>query len=200
MPNIWIASFNKGKLKEFTKLLEELPFEVRSAGEFKFYTPPKETGQTFLANAAIKAEAFKPLAEAGDWVIGEDSGILVDALGGLPGVHSARYAGPKASDVQNNDKLLKMLGFKQTDNRKAHYHCHIVALGPNDARIEVSGDCHGEITIAPKGKGGFGYDPIFKPDGFDKTAGELTPREKRSVSHRAKACAEFLKQMSELSR
>jgi len=198
LPSIWVASFNKGKLKEFSKLLEELSFEVKSASEFKFYTPPKETGQTFLDNAAIKAEAFKPLVGADDWVIGEDSGLLVDALGGLPGVYSARYAGPKASDVQNNDKLLKMIAFKQTDNRKAHYHCQIVALGPNGARIEVSGDCHGDITLAPKGCGGFGYDPIFKPEGFDKAAGELTPREKRSVSHRAKACAELLKQMSEV--
>lgn len=198
MPSIWIASFNKGKLKEFSKLLEELPFEVKSAGELKFYNPPAETGQTFLANAAIKAEAFKPLAESDDWVIGEDSGIIVDALNGLPGVHSARYASANASDVQNSDKLLKMLGFKQTNNRKAHYHCQIVALGPNGARIEVSGDCHGEILITPKGSGGFGYDPIFKPDGFEKSAAELTPREKRSVSHRAKACAEFLKKLSEL--
>jgi len=199
LPSIWVASFNKGKLKEFAKLLEELPYEVKSAGEFKFYKAPDETGQTFLANAAIKAESFKPLVGADDWVIGEDSGLIVDALNGLPGVHSARYAGPNASDVQNYLKLLKMLGFKQTDNRKAHYHCQIVALGPNGARIEVSGDCHGEIITAPQGTGGFGYDPIFKPEGFDKSAGELTPREKRSVSHRAKACGDLLQKMSELN-
>jgi len=198
LPNIWIASFNKGKLKEFTKLLEGLPFGVRSASEFKFYKSPEENGQTFLENAAIKAESFRPLVEASDWVIGEDSGLIVEALDGLPGLHSARYAGPKASDLQNNDKLLKMLNFKQTDNRKAHYHCQIVALGPDGQRVEVSGDCHGEILTAPKGSGGFGYDPLFKPDGFEKSAGELTPREKRSVSHRAKACADLIEKLSQL--
>jgi len=196
LPSIWIASFNKGKLKEFSKLFEETPFEVKSANEFKFYNPPAETGQTFLANATIKAESFKPLIGPEDWVIGEDSGIVVDALNGLPGVHSARYAGPNSSDVQNYLKLLKMLGFKQTDNRKAHYHCQIVALGPNDARVEASGECHGNIATKAQGTGGFGYDPIFIPEGFEKTAGELTPKEKRSVSHRAKACAEFLKKLS----
>ena len=196
MPNLWIASFNKGKVREFAKLLEELPFNLKSAAELNFYKAPEESGKTFLDNATLKAEAFKPLVDKEDWVLAEDSGLLVDALGGLPGVHSARYAGPNASDLLNNDKLLKMLAFKQTNNRKAHYHCQIVALGPQGERIEVSGDCHGEITLSPKGKGGFGYDPIFKPDGFEKSAGELTPKEKRSVSHRAKACALFIEKLS----
>lgn len=198
MPSLWISSFNKGKLKEFVSLFKELDFEVKSASDLDFFRSPEETGQTFLTNALIKAEALKPFINEDDWVIGEDSGLIVEALDGLPGVHSARYAGPKALDSQNNDKLLKMMGFKKTDNRKAKYFSQIVALGPHGQKIEVSGECQGEILTIPKGTGGFGYDPLFRPEGLEKTMAELTPKEKSAISHRAKACALLLEQMSAL--
>lgn len=197
MPNLWIATFNQGKMREFEKLLRDLKgFELRSAKEFKFYKSPLEDGKTFLDNALIKAKAFKPLLNDEDWVLAEDSGLVVDALDGLPGIHSARYAGPKASDLQNNDKLLKMLAFKKTDNRKAHYFCQMVILGPKGQRIDASGKCEGLIAECPQGRAGFGYDPLFVPNGYEKTMAELTPAEKNKISHRAKACEDFIQKIN----
>lgn len=197
MPNLWIASFNSGKLKEFTSLFRNSDFTVKSAREFEFYRPPEETGETFLENATLKAKSFRPLVDDGDWVVAEDSGIEITALNSLPGVHSARYAGEKALDRQNNDKVFKMLAFKKTSDRSARYFCQIVALGPNGQKIEVSADCKGKIALMPSnGKGGFGYDPIFIPEGLEKTMAELTPREKNEISHRGKATRELLRELS----
>lgn len=199
MPNLWIASFNDGKLKEFKSLFKDSEFTVKSAREIEFYRPPEETGKTFLENATLKAKSFRPLVDETDWVVAEDSGIEVTALNNLPGIHSARYAGPKALPAQNNDKILKMLNFKQTTDRTARYFCQIVALGPEGKRIEISADCKGSITLIPSNaKGGFGYDPLFIPEGMEKTMAELTPREKNAISHRGKATRELLKKLTEL--
>lgn len=187
-----MATLNANKVKELQSIAEP-DFEILSARDVDFYTAPEETGATFLENAKIKAKAFKPFAEDSDWVIGEDSGLEVEALGNLPGVHSARYAGPKASDLQNNDKLMKMINFKKTSNRKARYVCHIYAIGPKE--FDCSGVCQGMIGLAPKGSGGFGYDPLFIADEFaeqNKTMAELSLREKNTVSHRKKAFKAFL--------
>lgn len=197
MPKLWIASFNEGKLKEFKSLFRDTDFEIKSAREFEFYKAPEETGRTFLDNATIKANSFRPMVDESDWVVAEDSGLEVTALNKLPGVHSARYAGPNALDRQNNDKVLKMLAFKKTADRSARYFCQIVALGPNGERFEISADCKGNITNIPSNaKGGFGYDPLFIPEGFEKTMAELTPREKNSISHRGKATKELLEKLS----
>ncbi len=197
MPNLWIASFNKGKLKEFESLFRNTDFNIKSAKEIEFYKSPKETGQTFLENATLKANSFRPFANDADWVVAEDSGIQVTALNNLPGVHSARYAGPTAIDRQNNDKLYKMLAFKKTADRSARYFCQIVALGPNGEKIEIAGECKGEIALLPSNaKGGFGYDPLFIPEGMTKTMAELTPREKNAISHRGKATRELLEKLT----
>ncbi len=197
LPNLWIATFNDGKLKEFKSLFRDTDFEIKSPREFEFYKSPEETGDTFLENATIKAKSFRPLVPENDWVLSEDSGLEVTALNNLPGVHSARYAGPKALDRQNNDKLLKMLAFKKTADRSARYFCQMVALGPGGIKLEVSGECKGKIANIPSNaKGGFGYDPLFIPEGFDKTMAELTPREKNKISHRGKAARELLSKLT----
>lgn len=198
MPNLWIASFNKGKLKEFESLFRDTDFTIKSAKEFEFYKAPEETGATFLENATIKAKAFRPLVDENDWVVAEDSGIEITALNNLPGIHSARYAGPNALDRQNNDKVFKMLNFKQATDRSARYFCQIVALGPDNQRIELSGECKGKIALLPSNaKGGFGYDPLFIPEGHEKTMAELTPREKNAISHRGKATRELLEKLTQ---
>ena len=134
MFKLWVASFNSHKIKEIKSLLPKgLECEILSARDLKFYSAPEETGKTFLENATIKAKSMRPLVPKTDWLIAEDSGLEVEALDGLPGIHSARYAGPKASDLMNNYKLLKMLDFKGQSSRNARYFCQLVALGPKDA-------------------------------------------------------------------
>ncbi len=197
MTNLWIASFNENKLKEFQSLFKNTMFAIKSAKEIEFYKAPKENGSTFLENATLKAKSLHPFVDNNDWVIAEDSGIQVTALNNLPGVHSARYAGPKAMDYQNNDKLYKMLNFKQTSNRSARYICQIITLGPNNQRFETMGECRGSIALTPsKAKGGFGYDSLFIPEGMEKTMAELTPCEKNAISHRGNAVRELLKKLA----
>ncbi len=196
MPNLWIASFNQNKLKDFQSLFKNTNFTIKSAKEIEFYKAPKETGSTFLENALLKAKSFRPFITGPDWVIAEDSGIQVTALNNLPGVHSARYAGPTAIDRQNNDKLYKMLNFKKTLDRSARYVCQIIALGPNDQKFEIIGECKGSIAPIPSNaKGGFGYDSLFIPQGMNKTMAELTPYEKNAISHRGNAVRQLLKKL-----
>lgn len=200
MPKIWVATLNSNKVKEIQHIVGS-EYEILSAREIDFYAPPEETGATFLENAKIKAKAFRPFADESDWVVGEDSGLEVEALDNLPGVHSARYAGLKASDLQNNDKLLKMLNFKKTSNRNAKYVCQLYALGPEE--FECHGFCLGTISLIPKGKGGFGYDPLFIPDEFKeegKTMAELSLKEKNKISHRKKAFLTFLDKIQSFNR
>ncbi len=166
-----------------------------SAKDLSFYSAPQEDGTSFLENAWIKAKAMKPLTPPTDWLIAEDSGIEVEALDGLPGIHSARYAGNSSSDMMNNDKLLKMLNFKSNGSRKARYFCQIVALGPKGQSFEASGECTGSIANGFSGSGGFGYDPIFIPNGFECSMAEISLKEKNKISHRKKAFTKFLSQL-----
>ena len=197
MPNIWVATFNNHKIKELKSLVpkEMTDISLYSAKDLSFYSAPKEDGVSFLENAWIKAKAMKPLTPKADWLIAEDSGIEVEALGGLPGIHSARYAGKSSSDMMNNDKLLKMLNFKSEGSRKARYFCQIVALGPEGQKLEASGECLGTIANKLSGSGGFGYDPLFVPDGFECTMAEISLKEKNKISHRKKAFTKFLSQL-----
>ena len=193
MLKLWIASFNDHKIKEIKSLLpKDLECEIFSARDLNFYSAPEETGKTFLENATLKAKAMRPLVPETDWLLAEDSGLEVEALDGRPGIHSARYAGPKASDMMNNDKLLKMLNFKGEASRSARYFCQIFAIGPNEETVECSGHCLGMIAKKPSGSDGFGYDPLFVPEGFEITMAELTLKEKNQISHRKKAFTKFL--------
>lgn len=156
-----------------------------------------ETGRTFAENAALKAtEQAKQL---GMWVLGEDSGLLVDALDGAPGVYSARYAGPEADDRRNNQLLLERLADVPLERRTARFECHMALSDPQgQVRARSSGACRGRIALAPRGGGGFGYDPLFEVVEYHRTFGELSPLVKACLSHRARAARAMLPQLFRL--
>ena len=191
--DLWIATSNAGKLKEFQNMAMSSSLKIRTPKELDFYTSPKETGESFLDNAKIKAQSLhKSLSDKNTWVLAEDSGLVVDGLNGLPGIHSARYAGPNARDSENNAKLLKMLGFKSPGNRSAHYYCSIFVISPEGNELNYEGKIEGNIGKKLAGTGGFGYDPLFIPNGETKTLAELEPSFKSKNSHRSKAFKQFL--------
>ena len=186
--DLWVATSNSHKLKELKDLVTGKNITIRSPNELDYYTSPEETGKTFYENAVIKAESFhKTLNTDNAYVIAEDSGLVVDGLGGLPGIHSARYAGPNARDTENNAKLLKMLKFKSPDNRSAYFHCSFCLIEPDNTKTEFTDTIKGEISRKLSGSSGFGYDPLFVPDGEDISMAELGSIFKNKHSHRAKA-------------
>ena len=189
MKSIVLASGNPGKKAEIEQLLA--PFGTRVISQVELgITEAGEPHDTFFENALAKARhaAFATRLPA----LADDSGICVDALGGAPGVHSARYAGVPRSDARNNEKLLVEL--KGKNNRLAHYVCVLVLVrGPGDAEpLVAQAEWHGEIAHAPRGTNGFGYDPYFLVPGFGKTAAELPPEDKNRLSHRGQALAKLL--------
>jgi len=181
-----IATGNAGKLREFQALLEGLPFAPVSQTAIGV-SAVEETGTTFLANALLKAR--HAASAGGAAAIADDSGLEVDALGGAPGVYSARYAGPQADDAANNAKLLRSLAGVAPEARRARYRCVLVYVdGPDDpAPLEAYGTWEGVIVEAPRGTGGFGYDPYFWLPELGMTAAELDPAEKNRLSHRGLA-------------
>lgn len=185
---IWIGTTNKGKLAEMRPLLEKaIPdVQVHSIEELPHYSQPPENGKTFLDNARIKARSVKAM-KPGVWVLAEDSGLEVEALGGLPGIHSARYAGPHARDSENVAKLLKMLQIKAATTRNARFLCTMVAFDPSGTEHIYTGELKGVIGKVPVGQMGFGYDPVFMPLGDTKSMAELGPAFKNKNSHRAQA-------------
>jgi XTP/dITP diphosphohydrolase len=195
MARVVLASGNPGKLREFADLLEGRGLELSAQSDLGI-EPPPETGQTFLENALIKARNAARLA--GLPAIADDSGIEVDALDGAPGIYSARYAGEGASDAENLDKLLRSLDGVPDARRGARYRCVIVFVrDAEDARPLIGeGTWEGSITAAPRGLGGFGYDPAFVPAGETRTAAEMTAAEKHAVSHRGQAMRLFLAQLA----
>ena len=183
-PKIWIATSNPGKLKEMKPILGlSSEWEYHHQGEIDSYSSPPETGNTFKDNALIKAK-FLNAIKKNDWVLADDSGLVVDGLDGLPGVHSARYAGDKATDLENRVKLLKMLQLRGIQNRAARFVCHICLISPSGEIFHGEGKLEGSIAKEARGQGGFGYDPVFIPAGSEKTLAEFTPGEKNAVSHR----------------
>ena len=178
-----LATGNRGKAAELTRLLG-FPVEAQPLAV-------EETGATFAANALLKARAARAAASFDVWGIGDDSGIAVDALDGEPGIHSARWTGP--TDADRTAALLARLE-SQTD-RRAAFICVLAAVSPDGRELFAEGRVSGTIATAPRGDGGFGYDPIFVPDGFDRTTAELTSAEKDAMSHRGRAVAELLQQL-----
>jgi XTP/dITP diphosphohydrolase len=181
-----LASSNVGKLREMSTLLAPLGFELLT--QISLGVPsPEETGTTFLENALLKARHAAAAARLP--AISDDSGIEVDALGGRPGVYSARFAGANASDLENLNKLLAELHGVHPEFRQARYHCVIVFVrsGDDPDPIVAHGKWEGQIASEPRGTGGFGYDPIFVPAGHHGTAAQLTAAEKNQISHRAQA-------------
>jgi XTP/dITP diphosphohydrolase len=183
-----VATRNAGKLREVRLLLSDLPVRLLSLNEFPDTTEVEETGETFAENAALKARVYA--SQTGRWALADDSGLEVEALGGAPGVFSARYAGAGASDAERNARLLAELAQTQETLRRARFVC-CIALADADARIVniSTGSCEGHIGREPRGANGFGYDPLFIPDGYAQTFGELAQEIKQRISHRARALA-----------
>lgn len=183
-----LASDNKNKLREFRVLFDNFDVELISKAESGFTDEVEETGETFAENAHIKAEAV--MRATGLPAIADDSGLCVDALGGAPGVHSARYTGNHTdSDKDRYELLLRNLGGR--DNRTARFVCSLCCVFPNGDTLAAEGTCEGSILLSPRGENGFGYDPVFCPDGFDRSMAELAMEEKNAISHRGKALAQF---------
>lgn len=183
---IWLATFNPGKIREFQNLFDPKFFNFQIARDVPSYSAPEEDGETFEANAKIKAESLFAVLNNNEVVIAEDSGLVVEGLSGYPGVHSARYAGLKATDLQNNDKVLKMLKLRSPTHRKAKFVSCIYLKAPG-FEICTQGEVTGDIAMSMKGTTGFGYDPIFIPEGYNQTMAELGLAIKNKISHRKKA-------------
>ena len=192
-----IATGNAGKLREFRSLLAGLPFELTSSAELKL-SSPEETGDTFLANALLKARHAASLSGAA--AVADDSGLEVDALNGAPGIYSARYAGEGADDAANNAKLMRALAGIPLEQRRARYRCALVFVesAADAAPLIAEADWQGFILDAPRGGGGFGYDPYFWLPGLSKTAAELAAVEKNHLSHRGKALRALRDQLAAL--
>jgi XTP/dITP diphosphohydrolase len=190
-----IATGNAGKLREFRALLAGLPFELTSSAELKL-SSPEETGGTFSANALLKARHAASLS--GSAAVADDSGLEVDALGGAPGIYSARYAGVGADDAANNAKLLRALAGLPHERRRARYRCALVLVenAADAAPLIAEADWEGYILDAPRGLSGFGYDPYFWLPELNQTAAELEPAEKNRLSHRGKALRALREQLA----
>ena len=192
---IVLASGNKGKLREFSQILAPLDLEIVSQGDLGV-EDADETGLSFVENAILKAR--NACAATGLPAIADDSGHEVDALSGAPGIYSARFAGPGASDQQNINKLINELGENGFKDRTARFRCVLVCMRhPSDPTPLIAvGTWEGKILDAPEGENGFGYDPIFWSPEFGCAAAQLTPEQKKTVSHRGKAVAQLTEQLT----
>ena len=194
MQKVVLATGNAGKVRELASLLRDFGLDIVAQTDLGVESA-EETGLTFIENAILKAR--HAAAITGLPAIADDSGLAVDALGGAPGIYSARYAGVDASDRQNLEKLLVALNDVPGEQRQAQFHCVLVYLRHADdpTPLVFHGVWPGEITRAPAGEGGFGYDPIFYVPSEGKTAAELTREEKSAISHRGQALKQLLEAM-----
>jgi XTP/dITP diphosphohydrolase len=193
-----LGTHNRKKLGELAQLLAPFGFGLKSLDDFPQAIEVVEDGDTFAANAALKAT--QQAAHLGRWVLGEDSGLAVDALGGAPGVFSARFSGPKATDETNNDLLLERLANVPLERRTAHYVCYAVLSDPTgNIRAQSQGSCHGRIRFERHGTSGFGYDPLFEIVEYHRTFGELSSEVKACLSHRARAIRAMIPSLLELA-
>ena len=199
MKQIVLATGNLGKVREVNELLADCDFQVLPQSAFNV-PEAEETGLSFVENALIKAR--NAAAHSGLPAIADDSGLVVDALGGAPGVRSARFAGPHSTDAQNLAKLLAELTHVPPGQRSAHFHCVVVALrAADDPAPEITeGRWYGEIALEPRGRGGFGYDPLFWLPGRRRTSAELDAQEKNRISHRGQALAKLLARLRDEDR
>jgi len=183
---IAIASRNEGKLREIAEICADWPVRWVTVRDHPGDWPDvEETGSTYLENALLKAHAVSEFT--GEAALADDSGIEVDALGGGPGPRSARYAGEDASEERNRNALLSALKGVPMNGRTARYRCVAALVLPDGAERSTEGLCEGTLTAKPRGSGGFGYDPIFVPAGWDATMAELSAEEKDRISHRGRA-------------
>lgn len=190
------ASRNRHKIEEIEAITKKFGMRIISRDEAG--VPPveiEEDGQTFEENSFKKAAEIMKLC--GRITLADDSGLMVDYLNGAPGVYSARFAGEDGNDTKNNEKLLKLLEGVPADERTAKFVSVITMVYPDGTVLTARGECPGRILTAPAGDGGFGYDPLFVPDGYEKTFAQLTADEKNAISHRAVALIELERLLSE---
>ena len=199
MERLLLATYNPGKVREYRVLLEGLPIEITFPADEGLLLDVDETGETFEENACLKAVAFAHAS--GMLTLADDSGLEVDALEGRPGVRSARYAGPGATDVDRYEKLLTELAGVPGSDRRARFRCVIAIAGVDGVVCIADGTCEGSIGRSPRGEFGFGYDPVFLVDGFDgRTLAELEPEVKNRISHRAEAARALRPKLAKLLR
>ncbi|MEI3336864.1 MAG: XTP/dITP diphosphatase [Clostridium sp.] len=202
MKKIILASNNAHKIEEIKKILEGLPFEIKSLKDENINIDIEEDGNTFEENAKKKASEIanflKNRGEKEFIVMADDSGLEVDYLNGEPGIYSARYAGEHGNDKKNNEKLLKELKGVPKEKRGAQFVCQIVLVNENNKYLSIRGEVRGRILEELSGKEGFGYDPLFFYAPLNKTFGELSSEEKNSVSHRACALKELKNRIKEI--
>ena len=182
---IIIATANRGKLTEIAAILADPCLELAGLADLPPFPPAEEAGETFADNALLKAQTAA--YHAGGWALADDSGLVVPALGGRPGVLSARFAGPGATDADNVAKLLRLMDGLPDDRRQAEFVCNIALVGTNNRAYFSEGRLPGTIAREPRGSNGFGYDPVFRPVGGDLTLAQIPAGEKNSFSHRAAA-------------
>lgn len=196
-PVLVLGTGNRKKLKELQDLLVPHGFELRCLADFADAIVVEESGSTFAENARLKATVqAKHLRQ---WVLGEDSGLAVDALRGAPGVYSARYSDPGATDERNNQKLLAELKDLPSEKRTAHYVCHATLSDPHgNVMADTEGWCQGRLRSEYAGSGGFGYDPLFEIVEYHRTFGELAPEVKAMLSHRARAIRQMVPTLLQL--
>ena len=187
-----VGTNNAGKIRELNELLTDLPIELSGLNEFENVPDVEETGTTFTENAILKASSYA--RQTGFWALSDDSGLEVEALGGAPGVFSARYAGENAGDRKRIEKLLSELDAAGDRERRARFVC-VMALADETGEIKflAEGVCEGKIAPSPRGLNGFGYDPIFVPEGFTETFGELSSTVKQEISHRSRAIKKIIR-------
>lgn len=191
-PRLVLGTNNRKKGAELAVLLAAVGVEVRTLADYPHALDVEETGDSFAANAALKAS--QQARHLNEWVLGEDSGLMVDALGGGPGVFSARYSGPGATDASNNARLLADLGDTPIDKRTARYVCHMTLSDPTGQIVgETEGACRGRIVFEPRGGNGFGYDPLFEVVEYHHTFGQLGATVKSTLSHRARAARQLVR-------
>jgi XTP/dITP diphosphohydrolase len=186
MQSLLLGTRNAGKIREITSILDDSGWSFASLQEFEDLDSPEETGDSYAENAIATARFYA--AATGFCVLADDSGLEVKALGGAPGVLSARYAGSGASDADRRGQLVAELGKTGDRERRARFVAVVCIAGADGTVLNVSeGICEGTITFEPRGTGGFGYDPLFIPDGYDQTFAELSSDVKNRISHRARA-------------
>lgn len=196
-PRLLLGTRNRKKREEIVEILGDLNLQFGDLSNRPDIPDVEETGSTFEENARIKASAFANAA--GEWTLAEDSGLVVPALDGRPGVYSARFAGTQGDDEANNDKLIAEVARLPSDKRGAYYVCFAAVANPTGEILATSeGRCHGVIVTERRGSGGFGYDPLFLVSEFHKTFGELPARVKHALSHRARALAHLRPKIRQL--
>jgi len=190
-PLLVLGTANRKKGLELADLFTPLGVEVRTLADFGPLSQVAEYGDTFAENARLKAAGYAAALQR--WVLADDSGLAVDVLDGAPGVFSARYSGPGATDVLNNERLLRELADVSTERRGARFVCHMALSDPSGAiRAQSEGACRGQILFEPRGPHGFGYDPLFEVVEYHRTFAELGPVVKAVLSHRARAAAAMI--------